>query len=244
MAGRVLAIDRIDRRLNSGLIVSCQPVDNGPLDDDEIVLRFARAALVGGADGLRLEGAERLAKVRAALPGALIIGIVKHDLEDSPVRITPQGTDVRALAQAGADIIAVDATDRPRPEPVAELIALINQLGKIAMADCSSMADAERARAAGADIVGTTLSGYTGGPVPVEPDFELLQAMAAHFPRVMAEGRFNTPAHCSRARELGAWAVTVGTAITRTELVTQWFAEALKERGGSSTARGRIDSPV
>ncbi|UTA48294.1 putative N-acetylmannosamine-6-phosphate 2-epimerase [Simiduia sp. 21SJ11W-1] len=221
-------LEALDARMTTGLIVSCQPVDNGPMDHDDIVVRFAQAALDGGADGLRIEGAQRLAKVRAALPDAFIIGIVKRDLDDSPVRITPLNEDVIALANAGADVIAVDATQRARPEPVEELIQLIRSAGKIAMADCSTLADAELASNAGADIVGTTLSGYTGGPIPDEPDFSLLQAMAERFPRVMAEGRFNSPVTCAKARKLGAWAVTVGTAITRTEVVTQWFADAAK----------------
>ena len=222
---------RIDQRMKTGLIVSCQPVDGGPMDDDDVVVRFAQAALLGGADGLRIEGAARLAKVRAALPDALIIGIVKRDLAHSPVRITPFAEDVSALATAGADIIAVDTTQRPRPEPTADLIQQIIRLGKIPMADCSCMEDAEKASEAGAAIVGTTLSGYTGGPVPRGPDFELLAAMTRHFPRVMAEGRFNSPSDCARARQLGAWAVTVGTAITRTEVVAQWFTEAMAEIG-------------
>lgn len=226
---------QVDQRLKTGLIVSCQPVDGGPMDDDEIVVRLAQAALLGGADGLRIEGAARLARVRAALPDALIIGIVKKDLAGSPVRITPHTEDVAALAAAGADIIAVDATHRVRPEPVAHLIQQITRLGKIAMADCSCMEDAVKASDAGASIVGTTLSGYTGGPVPRDPDFELLAVMTERFPRVMAEGRFNTPSDCARARQLGAWAVTVGTAITRTEVVAQWFANAMSEFGRSVT---------
>ena len=221
-------LESIDRKLSSGLIVSCQPVDNGPMDDDEVVVRFAKAALAGGAEGLRIEGASRLAKVRSALPEALIIGIVKRDLADSPVRITPLKEDVRTLAEAGADIIAVDCTERVRPVAVKELISQINQLGKVAMGDCSTLADAKNAYAAGAAIVGTTLSGYTGGPIPAEPDFDLLRTMCAHFPRVMAEGRFNTPTHCAEARQIGAWAVTVGTAITRTEVVAEWFAAAMR----------------
>lgn len=226
MTARTEALDALDRRVQNGLIVSCQPVDNGPMDNDETVMRLASAAIAGGADGLRIEGAPRVARVREALPQALIIGIVKRDLPDSPVRITPFLSDVEALALAGADIIAVDATARPRPAPLNALVDAIHGHGRIAMADCSCMADAANAYRLGADIVGSTLSGYTGGAVPAEPDYELLQLLAQSYPRVMAEGRFNTPEDCARARQLGAWAVTVGTAITRTEVVTQWFAEA------------------
>ncbi|WP_237068030.1 N-acetylmannosamine-6-phosphate 2-epimerase [Microbulbifer guangxiensis] len=226
MKAALTPLETLDRRLRNGLIVSCQPVDNGPMDDDDTVVRLARAAIAGGADGLRIEGAVRVARVRVALPEALIIGIVKRDLPDSPVRITPFCSDVEALAQAGADIIAVDATERVRPEALGALIESIHQLGKVAMADCSCLGDAANAHRLGADIVGSTLSGYTGGPVPSEPDYELLEQLTQRYPRVMAEGRFNTPHECARARQLGAWAVTVGTAITRTEVVTQWFVEA------------------
>ncbi|WP_428818504.1 N-acetylmannosamine-6-phosphate 2-epimerase [Microbulbifer sp. MCCC 1A16149] len=220
-------LEAIDRKLTSGLIVSCQPVDRGPMDNDDTVVRLAKAALAGGAEGLRIEGAARLARVRHALPDVPIVGIVKRDLPDSPVRITPLVEDVHALADAGADIIAVDGTNRARPTPVITLIAEIRRLGKIAMGDCSCLRDAEEVYAAGAAIVGTTLSGYTGGPVPADPDFAFLHALCTRFPRVMAEGRFNTPSHCAEARKIGAWAVTVGTAITRTEVVTEWFASAM-----------------
>jgi N-acylglucosamine-6-phosphate 2-epimerase len=217
---------QLDTRLRGGLVVSCQPVDHGPLDHDEVVARMAAAALDGGARALRIEGAARLAHVRRRLPEALLIGIVKRDLSDSAVRITPLLHDVQALADAGADVIAVDVTERPRPVPVAELLRVIRHTQRLAMADCSTLAEGVAAIRLGFDIVGTTLSGYTGGAVPVEPDWAMLSALAAAHPRVMAEGRVHTPAQVAQAFALGAWAVTVGTAITRTELVTRSFAEA------------------
>lgn len=224
-----MTLDELDGRLKGGLVVSCQPVDDGPLDHDEVVARLAEAALNGGAQGLRIEGAARLAHVRRRLPKALLIGIVKRTLADSPVRITPHAADVRALADAGADVIAVDATHRTRPTAVAELLQAIRATGCLAMADCATLADGRDAMRLGFDIVGTTLSGYTGGPVPSEPDWALLQQLAAEHPRVMAEGRIHTPAQVSEALTRGAWSVTVGTAITRTELVTKWFAGAQGE---------------
>lgn len=219
-------LDALDARVAGRLVVSCQPIDDGPLDSDEIVARFAMAAVVGGAGAIRIEGAERLAAVRAQI-AVPIIGIVKHDLDDSPVRITPFLEDVRALLAAGADIIAVDATARTRPAPLADLLAAIHAGGAWAMADCSSEADALAAHALGFDIVGTTLSGYTGGEVPQAADFALIARLAARLPRVMAEGRIHTPDDVAQARAAGAWAVTVGTAITRTELVTGWFVAAM-----------------
>lgn len=227
-----MTLAELDARLRSGLVVSCQPVDDGPLDHDEVVARLAEAALAGGACALRIEGAARLAHVRRRLraryPDAPLIGIVKRDVEDSAVRITPLLADVQALADAGADVIAVDATERPRPQTVAALRQAIAEAGCIAMADCATLAEGEAAAALGFEIVGTTLSGYTGGPVPAEPDWALLAALVRRHPRVMAEGRVHTPAQLAQAFSLGAWAVTVGTAITRTELLTRSFAEVCR----------------
>lgn len=223
---KLVSLEALDAQLAGRLVVSCQPVDAGPLDHHQIVTRLAMAAIEGGAAAVRIEGVQRLAAARAAL-SAPVIGIVKYDLPDSPVRITPFVEDVRALIAAGADIVAVDATARPRPTPLPELLAAIRAGGAWAMADCSCEDDALAAHALGFDIIGTTMSGYTGGEVPEEPDVDLIARLAPQVPRVMAEGRIHTPAHVRRAREAGAWAVTVGTAITRTELVTRWFADAM-----------------
>ena len=157
----------------------------------------------------------------------LIIGLVKRDLDDSPVRITPFFDDVAALAVAGADIIAFDATNRPRPVPVADLVRAIHAGGRLAMADCACVEDARAALAAGADIVGSTLSGYTGGPEPVEPDLALVAALSALTPHVVAEGRLRTPEQAAAAVRAGASAVVIGSAITRPEHVTGWFETAV-----------------
>lgn len=219
-------LQTLDKKIKGGLVVSCQPLDGGPMDDDATVARTAQAAVAGGARALRIEGARRLAVVRRAVP-VPIIGIVKRDLPDSPVRITPWLSDVQALADAGADIIAVDGTQRERPESLEKLLLAIRATGALAMADCSNLQDALAAHALGYDIVGTTLSGYTGGDIPDEPDYVLLKTLAQQLPRVMAEGRINRPEQAREAIELGAWAVTVGTAITRTEVVTEWFSGQL-----------------
>jgi putative N-acetylmannosamine-6-phosphate epimerase len=217
----------IDAALHGRLVVSCQPVDHGSMDRDDIVVALAAAAIAGGAGGVRIEGARRVAAVSRVLD-APIIGIIKHDLTDSPIRITPFLEDVAELATAGADIIAVDATNRPRPVPVAILLEHIRSLGVLGMADCSNVEEALAAHQLGFDIVGTTLSGYVGGEIPHDPDIAFIRAIAARVPRVMAEGRFNNPASAAAAIDAGAWSVTVGTAITRTEVVTGWFAAALK----------------
>ena len=101
-------------KIKFGLIASCQPVDDGPMDKPEIVAAMAQASVAGGAVGLRIEGIENLKATRPTV-NVPIIGIVKRDLPDSPVRITPFLHDIEDLAKAGADIIAVDGTNRPRP---------------------------------------------------------------------------------------------------------------------------------
>lgn len=215
------------RRFTSSLVVSCQPVPGGPLDHPESVVGFALAALASGAKGLRIEGVANLRAVRAATD-APIIGLIKRDMDTSPVRITPLVEDVIALAEAGADIIAFDATDRMRPVPAAELCALVHAHGKLAMADISTIEEARTAIAFGVDLVGTTMSGYTGGPEPTEPDFDLLAAAVALGHPVIAEGRIRVPEQAAEAIRLGAHGVVVGSAITRPEHITTWFADAIE----------------
>ncbi|TDL79330.1 putative N-acetylmannosamine-6-phosphate 2-epimerase [Palleronia sediminis] len=219
--------------LRGGLVVSCQPVDDGPLDRPEIVAAMAAAAAAGGAAGLRIEGVANLEATRRCvdLP---IVGIVKRDLADSPVRITPFAEDARALVRAGADIVAYDATDRPRPETTAAILAEIHAAGALAMADCATRADAERALRQGAGIVGTTLSGYTDETATDSDDVDtdLISAFRALGGFVMAEGRVNTPDRAARAMAAGADAVTVGTALTRLEIMTGWFADAVRQAAG------------
>ena len=196
-----------------------------------IVAALGLAALAGGAAGLRIEGGANLRAIRP-LADVPIIGLVKRDLDGSDVRITPLLEDVDTLAQAGAGIIAVDATRRARPVPLSELLARIRAHGCLAMADCGTEEDARAAPVMGFDILGSTLSGYTGGPVPEGPDLGLLTALRAMGGFVMAEGRYNRPEDVAQARRHGADAVTVGTAITRTEIVTGWFARAVEGADG------------
>lgn len=223
---RCTGLQALDAALRGGLVVSCQPVDGGPMDDDGVVARMARAAVAGGAVAVRIEGARRVAVVRQAVD-VPIVGIVKRELAGSAVRITPFVEDVQALAAAGADIVAVDVTQRTRPTPVRTLHEAILACGLLAMADASGAEDALAAWDQGFAIVGTTLSGYTGGPVPGAPDLDLVGRLAAAGCRVMAEGRYDTPALAARALRCGAWAVTVGSALTRLEVATSWFAQAM-----------------
>lgn len=213
--------------LRGGLIVSCQPVTGGPLDRPEIVAALAGAAEDGGARGLRIEGLANLRAVRlvTSLP---IIGLVKRLDPATPVIITAKPDDARALADAGADVIAFDAVLRPgRLATIEALADTVHRAGCLAMADLASMEDALAAMHAGVDILGTTLSGYVGGPIPEEPDVALVARCAALPVPVFAEGRYRTPDHVRAARSAGAAAVVVGSAITRPELVTGWFVAAM-----------------
>ncbi len=213
---------------NGGLIVSCQPVPGSPMDKPEIVAAMALAAEQEGAVALRIEGVDNLRATRARVT-IPIIGIIKRDLSDSPVRITPFLEDVDALAKAGASIIAFDGTDRVRPVQVSAILARIHHHNLLAMADCSSLEDGVKCHREGAEIIGSTLSGYLGGPVPDEPDLALVSALAKAGCRVIAEGRYNSPALAAQAMQHGAWAVTVGSAITRLEHICQWYRDALIE---------------
>src|SRR5690606_30665232 len=113
----------------------------------------------------------------------------------SPVRITVLVSQALALAEAGADVIAYDATDRARPDRKEDILAAILSMGKIAMADSSTLADGQLALAGGAQILGTTMSGYTEATAGLNagPDFDLIREFKALGAFVMAEGRFNTP---------------------------------------------------
>lgn len=223
-------LEQLNKKIeeSGGLIVSCQPVPNSPLDKPEIVAAMALAAEQAGAVALRIEGVTNLRATRAVV-SIPIIGILKRDLDDSPVRITPFLNDVDALAQSGADIIAVDGTDRARPATVASLLAHIHQHGLLAMADCSTFEDGMTCQQLGADIIGTTLSGYTTPETPEEPDLALVTALSDAGCRVIAEGRYNSPIQAADAMRHGAWAVTVGSAITRLEHICQWYNTALKK---------------
>lgn len=222
-------------RLAGGVIVSCQPVSGGAMDRPEIVAAFALAALDGGAAGLRIEGLDNLRAVRA-VTDAPVIGLVKTEIANSPVFITPRAALAQAVVEAGADIVAMDATDRPRPDPLADMVAAVHAAGALAMADCATAEDGVRARRLDFAVLGSTLSGYTGGHVPPGPDLALVARLAETGGFVMAEGRYHAPGDAAAAIRAGACAVTVGSAITRPEHVTGWFAAAVAAAGGGQAA--------
>jgi N-acylglucosamine-6-phosphate 2-epimerase len=218
-------------QVKGGLIVSCQALPGEPLHGAGIMARMALAAWKGGGIGIRANGADDIKAIRETVP-LPIIGIIKDG--DSGVYITPTFRHAQAIVEAGADVVALDATGRPRPDGslLPDLIARIHaECGKPVMADVSTLEEALAAEQAGADFVAPTLSGYTPYSRQLTgPDFELLRAMAnaVKIP-VLAEGRISTPEDARMALVCGAIAVVVGSAITRPQEITAHFAKQLRD---------------
>ncbi len=229
------------KRLEGGLIVSCQALPDEPLYGPDIMARMAIAAQAGGAVGIRANTPVDVQAIRAATPELPLIGLWKVVVAGfGDVYITPRVGEAQAVADAGAHIIAVDATNRPHPEgTAADLIRAVKaQTGKLVMADISTEAEAVAAVDAGAHVVSTTLSGYTPySPQLDGPDLELVRRLVLlTLPvPVIAEGRIATPEDARAALDAGAWAVVVGGAITRPQQITARFARALNadKRGGA-----------
>ena len=219
------------QRLKGGLIVSCQAAEDTPLHGPTFMAAMARAAEIGGAVGIRANGPDDIKAIKESV-GIPVIGIYKVRHPDYEPYITPTLEAAKEIADAGADIIAVDATLRPHPKGLSagDLIAEVKTLGLPIMADISTAEEGIAAEKAGADIVATTMSGYTPySRQGDEPDFELIEELvrAVQAP-VIAEGKIWTPEQARRAIELGAYAVVVGTAITRPHMATERFVKALR----------------
>ena len=219
-------------RLAGGLIVSCQARLSHPLHDSRMIAAIARAAVMGGAVGLRLNGEDDIREVRRTL-GVPIIGIRKVWTPESRVYITPTFADAQVVADAGADIIAIDGTSRPRRggDRLEDLIPKIKDvLGRPIMADVATVEEGVNAAALGADLVATTLSGYTDAErAPEEPDLDLVRNLGVllRVP-VVAEGRYRAPGQVREALRMGAFAVVVGRAITDPLMLTMAFVEGTK----------------
>ncbi len=216
--------------LRGGLIVSCQARPGNPMKSPRIMAAFAQAAELAGAVGLRANGGTDIRAIRAVckLP---IIGINKRRDPRWPVYITPTVAAAREVVRAGAEIVAVDATHRARQggaTPEELIAALHKELRCIVMADIDSLDEGLAAAAAGADIIATTMAGYTPArPACEGPDLELLADLARHVQLpVICEGRIQKPEHVAAAFAAGAYAVVVGTAITNPIAIAQSFARA------------------
>lgn len=210
--------------IRGGLVVSVQAPEGSPLRDPSHMAAIARAAEAGGAVGIRANGGLDIAAIKAAV-GLPVIGLNKRVANGSHVYITPQPGDVEVVVDAGADIVAVDATERTRPDgtTLADVIAAAGS--HPVLADVDTLEAGAAARAAGAAAVATTLSGYTDAPSPDGPDLALVRALARELDcPVIAEGRYGSPEAVRAAFVAGAHAVVVGTAITDPLTLTRRFA--------------------
>lgn len=226
--------ERVEQ-LRGKLIVSCQALPHEPLHSSFIMGRMALAAKEGGASGIRANTKEDIAEIQTQvdLP---VIGIVKRDYEDCKVYITPTMKEIDELMEVKPEIIAMDATIDKRPGGVSldEFFVQVKEKypEQLFMADCSTVEEALHADELGFDFIGTTMVGYTdqSRDYKIEKDdFEILRKIVANVKHpVIAEGNINTPEKAKRVIELGAFSVVVGSIITRPQLITKPFADALK----------------
>lgn len=225
--------------LKGKLIVSCQALETEPLHSSLIMGRMARAAKEGGAVGIRANSVEDIREIKknVDLP---IVGIIKRDYVGSPVFITPTMKEIDELMEVEPEIISLDATNRLRPGNVF-LDDLYKQIrekypNQLLLADCSTVEEALHADKLGFDFVGPTLVGYTEGSKDLEidaNDFEILRNIIGNVKgNVIAEGNIDTPEKAKRVIELGCYCVVVGSAITRPQLITKKFAEAVNSIQG------------
>ena len=218
--------------IKNGLIVSCQALKDEPLHSPLIMSKMALAAYKGGAVGIRANTVADILKIREQvdLP---IIGIIKNEYKNSKIYIAPTLKEVEELIRADVDIIAFDATLRERPDntTIREIIMHIHKAGKLAMADISDYREGKNAFELGADLVSTTLSGYTDySPKCDCPDFGLISRLSKtiRIP-VIAEGRIVSPQDAVKCFKNGAYSVIVGSAITRPQEITKRFTNAIQD---------------
>ncbi|MGG5340964.1 N-acetylmannosamine-6-phosphate 2-epimerase [Enterococcus sp. AZ192] len=215
--------------LKGKLIVSCQALENEPLHSSFIMGRMALAAEEGGAKGIRANSVTDINEIKkqTELP---VIGIIKRDYDDSDVYITPTMKEVDELLTTSVEIIALDATKQTRPdnEKASDLVERIHRSGRLAMADISTLSEALQAEKDGFDLVSTTLAGYTSYSRKTDtPDFDLLKEIVQQVDvPVIMEGHTDAPEQVTKALELGAFSVVVGSIITRPQLITKRYVEA------------------
>lgn len=219
--------------LRDGLIVSCQAGEDSPFFGPEFMAAFAKAAEIAGAVGVRVNGDADIRAV-AEVTSLPIIGIYKRKSEAWPVYITPTLESARRVVEAGASLVALDATHRPRAgdkTPEALIDEIKRELGVPVMADVDCLREGKLAAAAGADLVATTMAGYTSErPSTPGPDLALVQELSSAIEvPVICEGRIQHPGDARAALAAGAYAVVVGTAITNPEAITRKFTQALRD---------------
>lgn len=225
-------MNEIINKLKNKVIVSVQAQDNEPLNKPEHLLALSQSVIQGGAGGLRLCGIENIKYIKKKV-SVLIIGLTK--LEPTPINwlekvyISPTMKEVKDLINTGIDFIAIDGTSKTRADDstIKDQIDLIKEEKKIAVCDISTYEEGMNASELGADLISTTLSGYTKETrykVNNGPDFDLLAELMEESPvPVILEGRIWNPEDVKKAFEIGAFAVVIGTAITRPHLITKRF---------------------
>ena len=226
-------MNKILESLKGKLIVSCQALEDEPLHSSFIMGRMAYAAYIGGASGIRANTVEDRKEIKknVSLP---IIGIIKKVYNNSDVYISPTMLEIESLVKEGVDIIAIDATKRERPDKK-ELKFFIKEIkekypNQLLMADISNLEEAIYAEKIGFDIVGTTLVGYTEYTKGNIPLIELKKVIDIIKIPVIAEGNLDTPEKAKEAIKIGAYAVVVGSAITRPQLITKKFVDEINKK--------------
>lgn len=226
--------------LRGGLIVSCQAHGDHPLRNSSIIAALAECAERGGAKGIRADGPEDVAEIKARV-SVPVVGIYKTPLREGRFLITPSFDHARVLAEAGADFIALEATfeNRPDKRELQEAIDSIRTSLRIpVMADISGFKEGVRAWELGTDLVATTLSGHTSESRNRKlPDLDLVGRLAAAGVRVVCEGHVQSPEQVSAAFDQGAWSVVVGTVITDPLAITSRFARSAQDVPRGSEVR-------
>lgn len=216
--------------LKKGLIVSCQVPDGTPIDTPEFIAAQAETVLQAGAVGIRAQGFTNVAAVARSV-SVPIIGLIKRYSDSTQIHITPEIDDVLKLEQAGATIVAIDATGRLRENGLS-FPAFMEELRRKTdipiLADIDTVEAALLAESLGCDAVATTLSGYTSAPAPKLPNIELIQNLSTSVKvPIIAEGGFSRPEHLLQAFNAGAWSVCIGTAITNPYLLAKSFVQVI-----------------
>lgn len=217
-------------KIKGKLVVSCQALPDEPLHSSFIMGRMALAAKQAGAAGIRAQSKQDIDEIKKVvdLP---VIGIVKRNYDDSDIYITATKKEVDELLTTGCEMIALDATDRPRPhgEKIEDLVNYIHENGVLAMADCSTYEECLEAERIGFDCVSTTLCGYTPYSKKIDgPNFELMKRLIDVLKTpLIAEGKINTPEDLKKVMDLGAYSAVVGGAITRPQQIAKTFIDAL-----------------
>ena len=219
-------------QIKGKLVISCQALPGEPLHSPMIMGRMAIAAKNAGAAGIRAQGVEDIIEIKK-VTGLPVIGIIKRNYPDSEVFITATKKEVQELLATDCEMIALDATIRPRPngELLQDLLDQIHAANRLAMADCSTVEEAKIAEEMGFDCVSTTLAGYTSYSTQTSgPDVELVKQLVkdCQIP-VIAEGKIHTPEQLKEIMNLGVYSAVVGGAITRPQEIAQRFIAKLEE---------------